>query len=69
MFFSLLYIFLCCYFYFTQSGCKNRYFFQKNQEITLFISKVFVFFSDFHYFCNHKAEVCLGADKPLILNL
>lgn len=38
----------------TNSGCKNRYFFQINQEITHFLSKVFVFFTDFHYFCTRK---------------
>ena len=38
----------------TNSGCKNRDFFQINQAITHFLSKVFAFFTDFHYFCTRK---------------
>lgn len=48
-----------CYIFFyviilTNSGCKNRDFFQIKQEITLFPSKVFAFFTDLHYFCTRK---------------
>ena len=39
----------------TNSGCKNRYFFQINQTITYFLSKVFAIFTEFHYFCTRKA--------------
>ena len=51
---------LCILFYviiLTNSGCKNRYFFQINQEITLFLSKVFAIFTDLRYFCTRKS-VC-----------
>ena len=44
--------FHCCILFYviilTNSGCKNRHFFQINQAITLFLSKVFAFFTDFH---------------------
>ena len=52
MFFSLLYLFYVIIL--TNSGCKNRHFFQINQEINHFITKLFVFFTDFHYFCTRK---------------
>ena len=44
--------FHCCILFYviilTNSGCKNREFFQINQEITHFLSKVFVFFTELH---------------------
>lgn len=55
MFFSLLYLFYVIIL--TNSGCKNRDFFQINQEISHFPSKVFVFFTDFHYFCTRKSAL------------
>ena len=46
MFFSLLYLFYVIIL--TNSGCKNRDFFQNNQEITHFLAKVFAIFTEFH---------------------
>ena len=41
----------------TNSGCKNRDFFQINQAITHFLSKVFAIFTEFHYFCTRKMHL------------
>ena len=41
----------------TNSGCKDRGFFQINQALTHFLPKVFANFIEFHYFCTRKTAL------------